>query len=535
MEHIHWGGLAAVAAMYAVFLVIGFLAARKVKHASPGELILAGRAMPLWIATMTMTATWVDGGYLLGTAEGAFKKDGGIAVGLQGGICFGISLMLGGLFFARKMRRLEYTTLVDPFEDRFGKKWAAVLMVPAMLGEVIWSAELLVAIGSTFGVILDVDLGTSILISAAVITLYTMVGGLWSVAYADAFQLSLVPLGMIAALVPVLASVGGLGRCLDGYFASPAATTPWSVQQSTAWWDVSIMLALGGIPWNCYFQRVLACRTPTTARWHSFWSGVLTMLLTIPPLLLGLAAISIDWSPSDAAHLADHPAYVLPFLLRDARPYWVGILGLGAIVGAVSSSYSASILSAGSMFSWNVYRRLLRPDVTVSGMKLMLRGSIVLLSVLAVVMAWKVKSVQQLWFLTADLIFVLLVPQLVYALFDPKANRTGSIAAFVVSLVLRLGGGEATVLHLPPLIPYPELFEGLLKESPKSWYLMDTGTPEMLFPFRTLAFAAGMLVLPLISRITGHWDPPVELPTAPQFAACTDESHLDVTDKRDEP
>ena len=212
MGEIQWAGMAAVGGMYAVFLVIGWVASRKVKHATAGDLILAGRSMPLWIATMTMTATWVDGGYLLGTAEGAFKTGGGIASGLQGGVCFGISLILGGLFFAKKMRRLEYTTLVDPFEDRFGKTWAAVLMIPALLGELIWGAELLAAIGIAFGVILGLPPGTAILLSAGIVTLYTMVGGMWSVAYTDAFQLSLVPIGMIAALVPVLAAVGGMER-----------------------------------------------------------------------------------------------------------------------------------------------------------------------------------------------------------------------------------------------------------------------------------------------------------------------------------
>src|SRR5262249_34313232 len=154
MDNVYWAGVWAVGSMYAAFFLIGFIASRKVKTGSASELILAGRNMPLWIATMTMTATWVDGGYLMGTAEGAFNPDDSIAVGLQGGVCCGISLMLGGLFFAKKMRRLQYTTLVDPFEERFGKRWAAVLMVPALLGEVIWAAELLAAIGATFAVIL---------------------------------------------------------------------------------------------------------------------------------------------------------------------------------------------------------------------------------------------------------------------------------------------------------------------------------------------------------------------------------------------
>ncbi len=61
---------AVIAVMYAVFLLVGWLAARRVRSGGLSDLILAGRAMPLWLATLTMTATWVDGGYLLGTTEG---------------------------------------------------------------------------------------------------------------------------------------------------------------------------------------------------------------------------------------------------------------------------------------------------------------------------------------------------------------------------------------------------------------------------------------------------------------------------------
>jgi hypothetical protein len=104
--------------------------------------------------------------------------------------------VLGGLFFARRMRECAFTTLIDPFEARFGRHWAAVLFIPALMAEVFWSAELLVAIGSTFGVMLRMPLVTAILLSAVVVTLYTMAGGMWSVAYTDAIQLTLVVIGL---------------------------------------------------------------------------------------------------------------------------------------------------------------------------------------------------------------------------------------------------------------------------------------------------------------------------------------------------
>jgi solute carrier family 5 (high affinity choline transporter), member 7 len=506
--------LATVLCMYATFLGIGIFAARKAKDDTSTDLLLAGRAMPLWLAVLTMTATWVDGGYLLGTVEGTYKAS--LTSGAQGGICFGLSLILGGLFFARRMRALEFTTLIDPFEARFGKAWAAVLFVPALLGEVFWSAELLVAIGSTFGVMLGMKLSTAILLSALIVTAYTMLGGMWSVAYTDAFQLGLVVLGLLAALPLVFYATGGLGHAWAEYIAARPdgagllppfrASANWSAPAIINWWDVSVMLVLGGIPWNCYFQRVLSCQSPVRAQQHSLLAGLLTIALTVPPLLFGIAAFSYRWPTELLARLQAQPADALPMLFQYVTPPLIGILGLGAIIGAVTSSFSASILSAGSMFAWNCCHRLLRPDLNVRQMTRLIRFVIVALGALAAVLALKVQSVQALWFFTSDLIFVLLFPQLVCALFDPQANRIGSITAFSLSLVLRLGGGEP-LFGIPPIIPYPEIFSLLLPGSAQSWY----NDGALLFPYKTLAALTGLIALPLVSRLTQRWDCPQPL------------------------
>ena len=110
-------------------------------------------------------------------------------------------------------------------------------------------------------------------------------------------------------------------------------------------------------------------------------------------------------------------------------------------------------------------------------MKLVMRAAIVALGVGAVWMALEVQSVQALWFFTSDLVFVLLFPQLVGALFDPKANLAGSVVAFSVSLVLRIGGGEP-LFGIPALIPYPE------------WIPFKTGR------------RSGLILIPLVSRMT---------------------------------
>ena len=482
--------------MYGAFMLVGWLSSRKVRDGSAADLIVAGRSMPLWIAALTMTATWVDGGYLLGTTEGAFKHS--IQLGIQGGLCFGISLILGGLFFAGIMRRHGFTTLIDPFEARFGKRWAAVLFLPALAGELFWSAELLVAVGSTFGVLLGMHLTTAILLAAVVTTAYTMLGGMWSVAYTDIFQLVIVAIGLCVALPFVLDGAGGLQHAWSTYLAARPEgggimppwqphTDLWNRASVIGWWDTSVMLMCGGIPWNCYFQRVLSCRSPRAARGQSMVSGVLTIAFTVPPLLMGISAFGYPWTADLQSRLAATPAETMPLLFLHAVPRTIGLIGLAAIVGAVSSSFSSSILSAGSMLSWNCVKRLVWPSVTTDQMKRVIRASILFFGAVAAGLALKVQSVQALWFFTSDLVFVLLFPQLIFTLYDPKANRTGSMVAFVVSFVLRVGGGEP-LLGVPALMHYPDTL-----------------------PFRTVAAAAGLILLPLVSRATANWDPPQPL------------------------
>jgi len=483
MGNIDWTGVWITAIMYAIFILIGWFASKKVKTGSASELLVAGRSLPLLMATLTMTATWVDGGYILGTAESTFTS---LALALQGGLGFGLSLIVGGVFFARVMHQKGYTTFIDPFEERFGKKWAAVLSIPAILGELFWSAELMVAIGATFGVILNVDLTTAIIISAGIVTLYTMIGGLWAVAYTDAFQLLLIPVGLILAIPFILHFTGGdLTTTWSNYKAlkgDAAVVVPpmhvdsfWDVHGIISWWDTSFMLILGGIPWNCYFQRVFSSKTSVIARNQSIFAGIITIFMTIPPLILGMEAV-VYWKGN-----LTEPALSVPLLFENLVPRWVALFGLAAIVGAVTSSFSSSILSAGSMFSWNWYLRLISPKSNLNKASSVIRIAILVLGAAAVFIALKVQSVQALWYFTSDLVFVLLFPQLVMALFDKKANRTGSMVAFFVSLFLRGCGGEP-LFDIPALVHYPE------------WW-----------PTRVVAAMAGLILLPLVSRLATYF------------------------------
>src|SRR4029077_12154336 len=148
---------------------------------------------------------------------------------------------------------------------------------------------------------------------------------------------------------------GGPRHAWDAYVAArpegggiippwQAHTALWDRASVIGWWDTSVMLMCGGIPWNCYFQRVLACRSPRAARGQSILSGVLTIAFTVPPLLMGISAVAYPWPADILARLQATPAETMPLLFLHAVPRIIGLIGLAAIVGALSSSFSSSIL-----------------------------------------------------------------------------------------------------------------------------------------------------------------------------------------------
>lgn len=481
--------LVGVAFFYALVGAVGFYASTKRSSDSKEEVLLAGRRIPLWIGVFTMTATWVDGGYLNGTAEAVYGRG---FVWAQAPWGFALSLILGGVFFARVMHENDFTTMLDPFQRRYGAKMGALMYLPAFLGELFWTAGILAALGSTFGVLLDVSIPASIIISSALAIAWTVRGGLWSIAYTDVVQLLIAGGGLLACLLPLMSHFGSFSALWGKYvalmgdkasfFPPPDAfrRADWGLHTWT-WWDSLALAVFGGIPWHCYFQRVLSSPSPKVAQRLSIYAAFCCLAMAVPPALLGMAGAVYDWKAAGVA--APSEAFlVLPTVLKFMVPGWIGIAGLCAIAGAIMSSVDASIYSAASMFSWNIVHKIFRPEMTPEEMKKVNRITVVVVGTLATLIALSVKSIYALWFLCADLVYVLLFPQLVLALYARRINSWGVWCGFLVSLVLRIGGGEPT-LGIPALIPYPAI-DGVV------W-----------FPFKTAAMGVGLVTTLAVSRL----------------------------------
>lgn len=499
---IHVPGFIAMMVFYALIFYIGAHAATLRKSSDVVEVMLAGRGIPLWIGVFTMSATWVGGGYINGTAE---ATTGSGLAWAQAPWGYALSLVVGGLFFARKMRRYEFKTMLDPLEQRFGKKMAALLFLPALTGEIFWTAAILTALGTTFGTVLGLDFNSSIILSAIIAIAYTALGGLWAVALTDIVQMILLMFGLALVIPYALASVGGWDVAWAAYVEQKGSMSsmfpPWDGWRHPDWgnyywnwWDFALLLTFGGVAWQVYFQRVLSAKNENTAMWLSIIAGFVCILAAIPPIIIGVVGTVADWGAVGVAPPTE-PALVLPYVVRYLTTPWVATIGLGAIAAAVMSSVDSSILSASSMASWNVYRPLVNPKVSSEDLAKFMKKCIWIIGIAATLLALQVKSIYALWFLCSDFVYCILFPQLVMALFDKKANYYGSLAGFIISFVLRFGGGEPA-LGIPQILPYP---------------MVDPTSGLVLFPFRTLAMVSGLMAIFVVSRVTQKRCPAVGL------------------------
>ncbi len=495
---VFWTGFIAIAFFYALIFFVGAFAQNRQQNKALEGLMLADRSLPLGVAILTMSATWVGGGFINGTAE--YAASSGL-VWVQAPWGYALSLIIGGLFFARKMRRFNFKTMLDPLTQRFGKKMTAVLFLPALCGELFWTAAILMALGTTFGTVLGLETTPAIIISALIAIAYTAIGGLWSVALTDVFQLFLLLAGLFLVVPFALDAVGGWETAWTNYSVKHGAAASFIPSREALgsyywnWWDYALLLIFGGIPWQVYFQRVLASKDEKTAVRLSIFAGFFCLIAATPAAIMGVVGGVADWTAMGLASPPD-AASTLPWVIRHLTNPWVATIGLGAVAAAVMSSVDSSILSASSLASWNVYRPLLQPQIKSEQLTKVIKKCIWITGIAATILALNIGSIYELWFLCSDFVYCLLFPPLVCALFDKKANVYGAVAGFTIAFVLRFGGGDPT-LGLPILIPYPMIEDGVV-----------------LFPFRTVAMISGLVAILVVSRLTQNLEPPKKLQLA---------------------
>ncbi|XP_051882330.1 high-affinity choline transporter 1-like [Pristis pectinata] len=493
-------GALSMAIFYLFILVVGIWAAKraqKVERTYVGDrsemVMIAGRKIGIILGILTTTATWVGGAYINGTAEMVYRPDAGLVWTVAPWTSL-LCLFIGALFFAKKMRRQKYVTMLDPFQQRYGNYVASLVFIPAIIGEVFWSAAILAALGTTSSIILDLNKNASMVISACVAMIYTLLGGLYSVAYTDVVQLGCIFFGLWLCVPFTIQNQAVTSIKLTA--VKEVYQKPWLGKIDKIfigrWIDDLLLMVLGGIPWQAYFQRVLASSSPKSAQILSIAGAFGGCIMGIPSVLIGSVAASTDWNQTSYGAISPfekgEAAMILPIVLRYLCPRYISIFGIGAISAAVMSSADSSLLSSSSMFTHNIYRKILRPKASEKEIMYVMKTTVLLVTVLATVLALFTHTIYGLYALSADIAYVILFPQLVCVLYVPHVNRLGFVTGVLVGALLRITGGEP-LFHFPPVIHYPG---GYFQDS----YYVQT------FPYKTCAMLSSLITTVVLSHIS---------------------------------
>lgn len=237
-------------------VAVGLWAATRMKDSK--DFMVAGRSLPLYMNFACVFATWFGAETVL-SVSATFAKDG---LGAVSGDPFGASVCLCfvALFFARTFYRLELLTIGDYYHLRYGKFVEVITSLGIASSYLGWTSAQLSALGLVINVLFPeyLTLNQSIMVGAVIVTIYTMFGGMWSVALTDVIQTVAIVVGLILVAALLGHRAGGVGEVIDhAYRAGKLNVFP---HLTASAWMVAIgqfiTMAFGSIPQQDVFQRV---------------------------------------------------------------------------------------------------------------------------------------------------------------------------------------------------------------------------------------------------------------------------------------
>jgi solute:Na+ symporter, SSS family len=426
--------LAALVALYiAASIGVGLYAASRVRTSA--DYAVAGRHLPLPIVMATVFATWFGAETVLGIPSTYLKEglSGVVADPFASSAC----LVLVGLFFARRLYRLNLLTIGDYYRTRYNRATEVVLSICIALSYLGWVAAQFIAIGLAFNVISGgaIDARTGMIAGAAIVLVYTMAGGMWSVALTDFLQAAVIIAGMIYVAWVVAGLAGGAGRVIEAASQSgrlrflPEAE-PRAVM---AFLSSGLAMMLGSIPQQDLFQRVMSAKDESTAARASIAGGILYFCIALVPMFLVTAATLIDPAMVERVSAGDHQL-ILPTLILERTPLAVQVLFFGALLSAILSTASGAMLAPAVSLAENVIKPML-PPLSDRALLWTMRFTVAVLAVVVLVMALNSKlGIYELVDQSSKVVIVSAFVPLVAGLYWPRANGAGAAASIVAGL-----------------------------------------------------------------------------------------------------
>ncbi|XP_033480796.1 high affinity choline transporter 1-like isoform X2 [Epinephelus lanceolatus] len=349
--------------------------------------------------------------------------------------------------------------------------------------------------GGTMSVILDLSYVYSIIISSVVAIIYTLLGGLYSVAYTDVIQLILIFVSLWVCVPFLLTNPHSVDISLTAY--NETFQAPWvgtvELDEAGKWFDDFMLLALGGLAYQAFYQRILSASSYTQAQVTCFASSAFCLVLGIPSILVGAVAASTDWNSTSyglpTPYERDQAGSILPIALQFLTPPYISVIGIGAVAAAVMSSMDSALLSSASLFSSNIYKNIIRKQASDREMQWVIRISVVVVGLAGTALTFLDSSVLVFWLVGVDMSYTIMFPQLVCVLFFKVSNGYGATVGYLMGIIMRVLSGEP-LIGLPPAIKFP------------GCRLDDEGKLTQFFPFRTAIMVISLLSILLFSWLT---------------------------------
>lgn len=382
----------AVAGYLSLTIVIGCIAARRVNGAR--DFMVAGRSLPLSMSFACVFATWFGAETVL-SVSATFAGEGLRAIP---GDPFGFSfcLVLVALFFAKAWYRMDLLTIGDFYRKRFGKTTEVCTSIVIAMSYLGWAAAQLTALGLVISVLGKtggwswMSINHGIWIGVVVVAFYTVMGGMWSVALTDMIQTLVIIVGLVVVAVLMGRAAGGADVVIASAYQNgrlqifpDSGAREWLVYLAGF-----LTAALGSIPQQDVFQRVTSAKDEKTAQRGTLLGGLFYCLFAFVPMFIAYSAVVIepDYLTQFASEDNREVQRALPSAIMLSTPFWAQALFLGALVSAILSTASGTLLAPASLIVENVIRPF-APQMSDRTMLRCLRGVLLVFAIAALYQA----------------------------------------------------------------------------------------------------------------------------------------------------